>query len=412
MLPHNSITMELPLGTFVQARGLKKSPIYNGIAGLIVEPKNAEERYGVQLLDHAEGWKEESPNAKLAVGGKILAVKETNLKKTNRDSKHWRIAVSGDISILEQIRADPNLANLNRCDELARGIWNLFFETIPGMPLTLDHGFEMRKEIVKDSKGHTIYWLEMDAIQHQFIIEKCRGRYRVFQAFVDDTPVMPGYTAEAWCGMEYEQLLSTKVHKIYGGGRTAGDAEIDQLLDYIKNLQSVSSKLMPHLLKSVPNLDQSSIDLICGGPQRLSPEEVDLAQEKMQVAISWSNKIELQTESLGLTTLNVVFHPEVGILGDSVLIAQDGVEILQIPKRLYLRVQDLNYKLTGQTILSPLTFVRMINSGLWWEHRRDTDGGGVGFTIRAASLDQVQSYEEGLAAAAEKTARVQSTLTS
>ena len=52
----------------------------------------------------------------------------------------------------------------------------------------------------------------------------------------------------------------------------------------------------------------------------------------------------------------------------------------------------------------------MINTGAWWEHRRDADGGGIGFTIRQAAVDHVQSYEDGLEAAREKTARVQSSL--
>lgn len=46
-------------------------------------------------------------------------------------------------------------------------------ETIPGTPLRLDdHGIDVRRSIVNDAKGHTIFWLALDAIQHHLIIEK------------------------------------------------------------------------------------------------------------------------------------------------------------------------------------------------------------------------------------------------
>ena len=72
--------------------------------------------------------------------------------------------------------------------------------------------------------------------------------------------MMPGYMAKEWSGMENTALTSTKVHKIYGGGRAVGDTEINQMLDYIKDLQTLCSKLLPHLLKNVPGLDQAAID--------------------------------------------------------------------------------------------------------------------------------------------------------
>lgn len=79
-------------------------------------------------------------------------------------------------------------------------------------------------------------------------------------------------------------------------------------LDYIKDLQTLCSKLLPHLLNNVPGLDQAAIDLITGDPYRLSPEEVDLANEKLQVACYWSNAIEkLMRSPLGLEALNVTY---------------------------------------------------------------------------------------------------------
>lgn len=166
-------------------------------------------------------------------------------------------------------------------------------------------------------------------------------------------------------------MLSPRESMFYGGGRTVGDTEINQLLDYIKDLQTVSKKLLPHLLKNAPGLDQVAIELLKGHPSGLSLEELDLANEKLQIAVSWSHEIEnIMKGPLGLTTLNVIFdRPEnVQVLDDPVRFIQGDKIVFQIPKRLYLCVHDLHYKLTGQTILSPVPFVQMINAGAWWEH--------------------------------------------
>lgn len=47
-------------------------------------------RYGIQLLELKQGWKEEQSqkktNKSLVLGGKIIVVKRVNLKKPKRDS--------------------------------------------------------------------------------------------------------------------------------------------------------------------------------------------------------------------------------------------------------------------------------------------------------------------------------------
>lgn len=60
--------------------------------------------------------------------------------------------------------------------------------------------------------------------------------------------------------------------------------------------------------------------------------------------------------------------------------------------------------MTGQATLSPVVFVRMVNTGIWWELLKNPeDGGALGFTVRGADLDVSMSYEEGVAAAKEMT---------
>jgi hypothetical protein len=113
---------------------------------------------------------------------------------------------------------------------------------------------------------------------------------------------------------------------------------------------------------------------------------------------------------LGITTLDVGYDDDgqIEVLSDPVTIVQGGKILFQIPQEMYLRVTELNEKLTGLKYLSPILFVRMINTGIWWEHRRNPGGdmGAVGFAIRAAALDETQSYEEGVKAAREKAQNV------
>jgi len=71
--------------------------------------------------------------------------------------------------------------------------------------------------------GRKIFWIFCEAIMHHFLIEKCRGRYRVYQAYVG------GYTAREWCSAgvgSNARLHSNPTWKRFGGGRTVGVKDI------------------------------------------------------------------------------------------------------------------------------------------------------------------------------------------
>jgi hypothetical protein len=67
--------------------------------------------------------------------------------------------------------------------------------------------------------------------------------------------------------------------------------------------------------------------------------------------------------------------------------------LFEIPKKYYMKARRINHELTGQAVLNPMIFIRMINSGIWWEDRHGPDGGAVGYGIRIAALDESQSEE-------------------
>mmetsp|Transcript_9782 Transcript_9782/g.25633 ORF Transcript_9782/g.25633 Transcript_9782/m.25633 type:complete len:264 (-) Transcript_9782:50-841(-) len=244
----------------------------------------------------------------------------------------------------------------------------------------------MRKTLL-EAKGHKIYWLALDAVQHHLMIEKCRGRYRVFQTNVKDEGPLGGYTAEEWCSLD--GLPGRKVHQVYGGGLTVGDTEINQLLDLIVQLQNMPKVLLSDLLRNVPGVDQSSVHLLAKDPTALSKSDVEKGSEALQLASKWSHTVIQKVPLFGITTLN--------FLDDPVVIVQGNQKLFEIPQKRYSRVRDLYQGLTGQASLTPVVFVKMVNQGFWWENRRDPrDGGATGYGVRGADLGVRQSYEQGV----------------
>jgi hypothetical protein len=389
--------MALQVGSLVKLEGLVSAAQYNGLVAIVVEDKNTGTgRWGVQLLDHAAGWLNDK---KKKCGGKQMAAKEANLVLTARDSDVWRnsqIGGGGGFSVWEFILRSPDLANEEYCDKFCMKLWNCFFETVPAMPLTIDHGLNWRHELLS-ATGHKIFWLSLEAVQHYLIIEKTGGRYRVFQSYVK-VLTTTGYTAGQWCTLD--SMPSNRTHKKYGGGLTLGDTEINEFLDAIVDFQKVTKALIRPLLEYNPVVDSSSIDLLNrGNPTSLSPSEMEQAGQALNALINWSHQVILKVGPLGITTLDETSDP--------VVVYQANQLLFKIPQKLYRQVELLNEKLTGEAhYLSPVIFVNMINQGIWWEHQQSpSDGGGTGFTVRGAAFDSTLSYEEGLAVAEENRAK-------
>ena len=222
---------------------------------------------------------------------------------------------------------------------------------------------------------------------HYLIIEKNGGRYRVFQAH---TKIFEGqgYTAHEWC--TFDSLPNNQVHKVYDGGLTGGDTEINTLLDSIVGLQKTLLLLIPSLLQHIPGIDAPSVaPLFRQSPSQLTPTDMQPASTALQIAAQWSHEVGSLVEGpLGITTVSEHANP--------VEIVQGHTVLFHIPQNLYQRVRNYNQQLTGESYLTPMVFVGMVNSRIWWEHcKHPEDGGGAGFTVRGAALDVVQSYDEG-----------------
>lgn len=350
--------------------------------------ESAGSRWGAQLLDDAYGAAASSSTDTRRCGGRILGVKEANLEVSARDSPRWRLDAIGGHSVLELIRAYKALSRLDACDVFVKAVRNKFFETILWIPLTIDHGMNWRKEIV-GAGGKKMWYISLEEMQHFLIVEKSGGIFRVYQSYIRDEyiPGM-GYTAGQWCSI-CGALEGCVAHKGYGGGFSVGNGGMDTFLDWIVEAQKMAKKLIPHLLKHVDGIDAALIPLFGKDPRKLSPAEVERATEALQLIASWSNEVNQKVGPVGITTLDSTQDSEV------VVVTQGAKVIFEVPRTLYYRFRTLHENITGQTYLSPVVFVRLINMGIWWEIRTNpNDGGAVGFTIRGADLGVTMSPEE------------------
>lgn len=393
----------LQVGSFVVIHGLSKSPLFNGMTGMVVTASSRNEggRWGVQLLDNAGDsatvWK---TDAAKRCGGRVLAVREQNIRVSSRDSPHWQIKdLPGNLSVLELIRTDARLSRMTACDEFARALWAAFFETTPGLPLKFVPGNDWRKKII-GAAGHMMWYLELDGMMHHLIIEKCRGRYRIYQSNVINRNTGLGYSGGAWCTFgSFPSAM--KAHKVYGGGLTFGDVEMTTYLGWTLEVQELVKTLTPSLLKHVEGLDASVIHLLAKGAIKMTARNQERRLKALEVASRWSNSVRLT----GIT---------VDAFADPVSILQvgSGKPLFEIPQALYRRARVLIENLTGQRqrILNSNVFVMMINKGLCWELRPNPDDVGEGwFVIREADFDRVIPYEEGIKAAKEVTKFVKRT---
>ena len=387
----------MDIGSFVMIDGLVNAAQYNGMVGVIVarggEASSSQgHRWVVQLLDHGEGWEQDSSKR---FGGRQMSVKESNLT-LSPDSSLWREQNIGGANktLLELVQQTP-LGSTDNCLDFCESLWNCCFETVPGASIT-----SSLCRLLAQEKGHKVYWVCLHAVQHYFILEKCGGRFRVLQSHVQLGPGL-GYTAKGWCTLS-SKTVGNPVRKVFGGGLTIGNKELELLFDAIEGLQNcLKGKLVPHLLKHVPGVDASAVAaLLRRNPHSLSEHDLAKVTEALETASEWSNAVEGLIGSLGITTIDP--------FSDPVFITQRDRRLFEIPQVLYRKVHSHYAAITGETsMITPMVFIGMVNRGLWWENRQNPlDGGAEGFAIRCAALDVVLSKSEGRRAAAANTRKI------
>lgn len=115
-------------------------------------------------------------------------MREINLKFSERESPHWILSSLG-ASVLEVILRTHALASQDEYLLFAQGLWGKFcdFAPISWFNLTSGQGGpKMRVKRFSNEAGHKLCFAKLDAAQHCFLLEKCRGRYRLYQMYVKD----------------------------------------------------------------------------------------------------------------------------------------------------------------------------------------------------------------------------------
>ena len=247
----------------------------------------------------------------------------------------------------------------------------------------------MRK-VILEAKGRKLYWLALDAVGHHLLIEKCNGYYRVYQAYIEEHNF--GYTASRWCSGD---MRNKPAWVKFGGGKLLTDADINGLLDLVVKWQKLIQKVLSGvLLNAVPGLNPVAI------PHLHTSDKGDCGMVPMDVigngidhVTKWSRGMLRRIGPEGCTDIGINPHDRrvshgrasIGIL---LGYPERGAEhIFSIPADVYNQCDSLNRELTGEP-LNPPVFFLMLNSGVWWEARRDPGtGSAMGFSFRGGDMD-------------------------
>jgi hypothetical protein len=410
-------------GDIVKIGGLQNAPQYNGLlASVRSEPKLDRVtgicRQQVQLF-RTPPPAQSSKNIpmKMKPENLVLVVSSQEDRYAEQDAPEWTIPKLGK-SMFQFIRQDPLLRSIDACHEFAIELWSRLAETPPAHPLTLDHGYKFRQELM-DSSGHKLYWLGMDAICHHLLLEKCGpSSWRVYQSYLIDEINGGGFTAGEWCGVgvggtssRSRSILPFKAAwQEWGGGKVLNNQDINKLFDVIVEWQQLTKELQRKvLLPSVPGLDRRAVSWLTNAPSHTPV--ADVVQQEIQKIVNWSKQmIDLMVGPMGLTMMGLDPEDESPMMDISILIGSE--QIFSIPKALFQRCYNLSKRMTGEPVCGAI-FLNMLNSGVWWEYTRDPeDGGANGFYVRACNLAQDDlSVEEGIRQNIERKERMRKNAT-
>mmetsp|Transcript_10866 Transcript_10866/g.21139 ORF Transcript_10866/g.21139 Transcript_10866/m.21139 type:complete len:386 (+) Transcript_10866:86-1243(+) len=371
--------MVVPSGTIVQVFGLKSAPKYNGTRGIIMSRGTSDNsgviRYPIRLFNH---------------NGIIIAARCSNFKPC-RDAKEW-IVPPLQQSILELVKTKGNyLGNEEYCHIFTKKVWGELSETIPALQLNIS---KKSPDFITVA-GHKLFWLELDAIGHHLLLEKCKGSWRVFQSHIKTRSV--GYTANEWC---FGDMRGKKAWEKYGGGKMMSDGDLSELMDTISECQCVVKKLLNTvLLDSVPNIDPETIACLKKTPRNIKdPMMLRRCNDAIVLIERWGSSLMRRIQGPeGCTLIGFDYITQrVEPMSSHIDVYIGSDLIFHIPKKLYEKCYALYNALTGEIIEGP-PFIMMIRFGVWWEFIRDPDtGGAVGFGFRAMDMDMEKSMAERL----------------
>ena len=284
---------------------------------------------------------------------------------------------------------------MDNCSTFARAVWETMFEVPPTRPLFPLS--EFRGEVL-GATGHKLFWFQLEAHAHHFLLEKCDGRYRLIQSYLRPDGLADGhrwrrgsgFTAGMWLAMATEEngMGANEAHRRFGASKSLGDGDVEHLFDLIQQSMELTDELVyNHFLAQVPFLE--------GAGLKVSTKD-DLTEEAVEFACKWALEKLNRIPTHGLT------HHGLHVNGDlmdgvALRIMQGAQLLLQIPHALAARSDKIHTALTGEQ-LNGTMFLRMVNQCIQWERSRGLDGGARAYTILGADLRHTLSWEEGQAA--------------
>jgi len=281
------------------------------------------------------------------------------------------------------------IAGLDAPEQFAESLFQIYSDVSPASLLPND-----LEEIVLNSRGHWLYWIGLEQIQHHVLLEMCDGVCRVYQARKRSAAVeangfqeyqgvllqacgeknLSGYTAKEWVSSiddRDEPLGVEKAHKKWGGGQDLARGEVSKILKLVASLQAQTQRITEKLREQAPRG--------FGITGEAGPEAIAHWAEKMLA----QGRITMTPSRPGTPRTGVAGYADSG----ECWIFISGVKPehdFHVPRDLAQTFMRDFALLTGE-YPSASVFVGMLVF-LGWEEAELEDGGRWGWTFRNINL--------------------------
>lgn len=375
--------------TRVQLHGLSNAQL-NGVVGVVLPP-----------ADRAEQRKlEESGRVKVSYFPKPLSLKPENLAPADEPDfatpplPFTVLQVVGrDEAVVrlckEAAESGEDLGHLGRVgdsdspSEFAETLWRLYDRegmAASKLPAEFDR-------IVLDTPGHHLYWISLEQIGHEVVIEACDGVFRGFQAMKKLEATEPqdfkefggillqtaddhearGFSGREWVSSEQVgSVLEYGAYKLWGGGKDLSRKDAGEVLHLIASLQRKAQDVVGKLREQAP------VGVGLSGQAR-DEAVAAWAEEMMEKA-----RLTLTPSRPG--TPRSGESKEVWVFVSDVKPEHD----FELPPEVAKGFMRDYARLTGE-FPQPRVFLQMLVF-LGWETAETEEGGGMGWTMRHLDL--------------------------
>eukprot|EP00416_Gambierdiscus_australes_P040055 CAMPEP_0171105416 /NCGR_PEP_ID=MMETSP0766_2-20121228/62632_1 /TAXON_ID=439317 /ORGANISM="Gambierdiscus australes, Strain CAWD 149" /LENGTH=383 /DNA_ID=CAMNT_0011566263 /DNA_START=56 /DNA_END=1207 /DNA_ORIENTATION=+ len=371
----------------VRLHGLSNSQLNNGV-GVVLPPDDAAEKRRL----------EESGRVKVSSYPKALSLKPENLAMAE-----WPDFATPPLpfTVLQVVRCEDGVVKL--CEEaaesgedlghirlvgeldvpfkFAESLWQIYggaSEVAARLPADFER-------VILDTPGHHLYWLSMQQIGHDVVIEACDGVWRGFQAMKKQQESEPhdfsefagvliqtaedhearGYRAREWTSAE-RVGSEAGAYALWGGGRDLVRKDMAEVLRLISSLQQKTQTITERLREQAPR---------GFGIDGRAPDETIAAwaEEMLDRARLTLNPSRPRTPRSGESSEVYVFVSDVQPEHD-----------FELPPELTKGFMRDYAHLTGE--FPPARVFLQMLVFLGWETAETEDGGGMGWTLCCADL--------------------------